>query len=206
MQFLVCTQPSKLFSQNFFLFTVETTGEIFEKIKLALEYNGSAPPTKGDATTIQKRLPNFSNALSKNHRQNGILPTNLWIMLRKHWISRCKLTVYQLKFERDLKTICMVLMLVFFPNNGYTCELLCEIRYWPWCFVCTLNFCRKNEILKKKLFQQIMLVVLEHHMKRITYHINITHLYNFFHQKDSEQYKHKISLTIQGLVLNRLVS
>ena len=40
--------------------TVETTGEIFEKLKLAVEYNGSAPPTKAEATTLQKRLPNLS--------------------------------------------------------------------------------------------------------------------------------------------------
>ena len=53
--------------------TVETTGEIFEKLKLAVEYNSSAPPTKGEATSIQKRLPNLSNALSKNHRQNRII-------------------------------------------------------------------------------------------------------------------------------------
>ena len=53
--------------------TVETNGEIFEKLKLAVKYNGSAPPTKGKANTNQKRLPNLSNALSKNHRQNGIV-------------------------------------------------------------------------------------------------------------------------------------
>ena len=52
---------------------METTGEIFEKLKLALEYNVSAPPTKGEATTIQKRLHNLSNALSKNHRPSGIV-------------------------------------------------------------------------------------------------------------------------------------
>ena len=53
--------------------TVDTTGEILEKLKLAVEYNDSAPPTKGEATTIQKRLTFLSNALSKNHRQNGIV-------------------------------------------------------------------------------------------------------------------------------------
>ena len=53
--------------------TVETTGEIFENLKLAVEYNGSAPPTNGEANSIQKRLPNLSNALSKNHRQSGIV-------------------------------------------------------------------------------------------------------------------------------------
>ena len=53
--------------------TVQTTGEIFEKLKLAVEYNGSAPPTKGEATSIQKRLPNLSSALSKNYRPSGIV-------------------------------------------------------------------------------------------------------------------------------------
>ena len=55
--------------------TVETNGEILEKLKLAVEYNGSAPPTKREATAIQKRLPNLSNAktLSKNLRQSGIV-------------------------------------------------------------------------------------------------------------------------------------
>ena len=70
MLFLVCTQSSKLFFSNGT--TVETNGEILEKLMLALEYNGSAPPTKGEATAIQKRLPNLSNVPSKNHRQNGI--------------------------------------------------------------------------------------------------------------------------------------
>ena len=52
---------------------METTGEIFEKLKIAVEYKGSAPPTKGDATSIQKHLPNLSNALRKNHRQSGVV-------------------------------------------------------------------------------------------------------------------------------------
>ena len=52
---------------------METNRDIIEKLKLAVEYNGSAPLTKGDATAIQKRLPNLSNAPSKNHRQNGIV-------------------------------------------------------------------------------------------------------------------------------------
>ena len=51
--------------------TVETTGEIFEKLKLAVKNNGSAPPTKGEATSIQKPLPNLSSALSKSHRPSG---------------------------------------------------------------------------------------------------------------------------------------
>ena len=71
MQFLVCTQPSKHFFSNGT--TVETNGEILEKLKQAVEYNGSAPLTEGDATAIQKRLPNLSNAPSKNHRQSGIV-------------------------------------------------------------------------------------------------------------------------------------
>ena len=67
--------------------TVEITGEIFEKLKLAVEYNGSAPPTKGEATSIQKRLPKLSNVLSKNRRRSGIVgykSLNNGIMLRKH--------------------------------------------------------------------------------------------------------------------------
>ena len=64
------TTFKKIFSNGA---TVETTGEIFEKLKLAVEYNSSAPPTKGEATTIQKRLPNLSNALSKNQRPSGIV-------------------------------------------------------------------------------------------------------------------------------------
>ena len=61
--------------QNFFSngATVEATGEIFEKLKLAVEYNGSVPPTKGEATTIQNRLHKLNNALSRNHRQDGIV-------------------------------------------------------------------------------------------------------------------------------------
>ena len=51
--------------------TVEATGEVIEELKPAVEYNGSAPLTKGDATAIQKRLPNLSNVPSKNHRKNG---------------------------------------------------------------------------------------------------------------------------------------
>ena len=48
--------------------TLETNGEILEKPKLAVEYNGSAPPTKGEATAIKKCLPNSSNVPSKNNR------------------------------------------------------------------------------------------------------------------------------------------
>ena len=58
--------------------TVETTGEIFEKLKQTVEYNGSAPPKKGEATAVQKRSANMGNAvaLSENHRQNGTLAHN----------------------------------------------------------------------------------------------------------------------------------
>ena len=40
---------------------LQTTGEVFEKFKLAVEYNGSNTQTKGETNTIQKRLPNFSH-------------------------------------------------------------------------------------------------------------------------------------------------
>ena len=93
--------------------TVMTTGEIFEKLKFEVEYNGSARPTKREATANQKRLPILSKAvaLSKNHRQTAFI-AYLCIMLRKHQTSNYKLTGYQLKFKRDLKTFCMVLILV----------------------------------------------------------------------------------------------
>ena len=57
---------------------METTGEVFEKLKQTVEYNGSAPPKKGEATAVQKRSPNMGNAvaMSKNHRQNGTLAHN----------------------------------------------------------------------------------------------------------------------------------
>ena len=45
-----------------------------------------------------------------------------------------------------------------------------------------------------------MLVVLEHYMKRKTNKINITHLYNFVHQKSIERYKCKISHSMKSLV------
>ena len=45
----------------------------------------------------------------------------------------------------------------------------------------SLNFEKKtlNEV-SKKMFYQFLLVVLEHHLKRQTYQINIPHHYNFF--------------------------
>ena len=77
--------------------TVDTTGEIFEKLKLAVVYNGSTPPTKGEATTIRKRLPNLINALSKNHRQNGIVAYKSLDNAEKTLNQQLKLTGYQLK-------------------------------------------------------------------------------------------------------------
>ena len=76
--------------------TVETTGEIFEKLKVAVEYNSSAPPTKGEATSIQKRQI-WALPWAKITAQVELLVTNLRIITRKHWISNYKLTGYQLK-------------------------------------------------------------------------------------------------------------
>ena len=38
----------------------------------------------------------------------------------------------------------------------------------------------------------------------MTYHINITHLYIFFHQKGNEQFKYKISQTILSFLVFEL--
>ena len=42
------------------------TGEIFEKMKLAVEYNNLTAQTKEDTTNNQKRLPNFVNKIGCN--------------------------------------------------------------------------------------------------------------------------------------------
>ena len=42
---------------------LETIGTVFEKLKLAVEYNGLTLQTKGDTTNIQKRLPNLVNGV-----------------------------------------------------------------------------------------------------------------------------------------------
>ena len=47
---------------------METIGTVFEKFKLAVEYNGLTLQTKGDTTNIQKRLPNLVNGVGcKTH-------------------------------------------------------------------------------------------------------------------------------------------
>ena len=52
-----------LYTAYIFLYgtTMETTGEIFEKLKLAVEYNGSTSLKKGETTTIQKHLHQITN-------------------------------------------------------------------------------------------------------------------------------------------------
>ena len=48
---------------------METIGSVFEKLKIAVEYNGLTLQTKGDTTNIQKRLPNLVNGVGcKTHR------------------------------------------------------------------------------------------------------------------------------------------
>ena len=166
MQFLVCTRPSKLFSNGA---TKETTGEIFEKLKLAVEYNASAPPTKGEATTIQKRLPNLSNDLSKNHRQSGILSyksldnaeKTLNQQLQTDWIST--------ETQRDSKTFCMVLTLVLLPKmviivSGYG----------------KLDI---DKVLKKKIISSNHFSSVRASYEAQNVQFSITHLSNFFFTK-----------------------
>ena len=179
MQFLVCTQPSKLFFSNGT--TEETNGKILEKLKLAVEYNGSAPPTKGEATAIQKRLPNLSNVPSKNHRQNGIAAYKSLGKVEKtsnqqmqtDWLSTETLKRFEnILYGPHAGAFCQI-MKIFMSGYGklnIDNDVLC-VR---------LVFEEKKSFEKKTLFHQIMLVMLEHHMKRKTYQINITHLYNFF--------------------------
>ena len=51
---------------------LETIGTVFEKLKLAVEYNGLTLQTKGDTTNIQKRLPNLVKGVGcKTHRAVG---------------------------------------------------------------------------------------------------------------------------------------
>ena len=102
--------------QNFFSngATVETIGEIFEK--LAVEYNGSALPTKGEATAIHKRCPNLSNAitLSKKHRQSGTVAYKSLDKAEKTLNQQSQtdwLSIQTLK-----RAFCMILILVVFAK------------------------------------------------------------------------------------------
>ena len=70
-----------------------------------------------------------------------------------------------------------------------------------------LVFEEKLTVLKKNLFHQILIVMLEHHMKRKTYQINITHLYNFFFTKKiMSNINAKQTTRFWVWFLNRLVS
>ena len=97
---------------------VETTGEVFEKLKLAVEYNGSAPPTKGDETTIQKRSPNLSNALSKNHRQNGIVANESWVNAEKTLNQQLQTEGLSTEFLKRFETI------LHGPHAGGFCQIM----------------------------------------------------------------------------------
>ena len=116
MQFPVCTQPSNFFFSNGA--TVEATGEVIEKLKLAVEYNGSAPLTKGDATAIQKRLPNLSNVPSKTHRQKGFVAyksvENAEKTLNQQMQAECLSTETLKRFEN----------LLYGPHAGAFCQIM----------------------------------------------------------------------------------
>ena len=98
--------------------TVEATGEVIEKLKLAVEYNGSAPLTKGDATAIQKRLPNLSNVPSKTHRQKGFdaykSVENAEKTLNQQMQTDCLSTETLKRFEN----------LLYGPHAGAFCQIM----------------------------------------------------------------------------------
>ena len=98
--------------------TTETTGEILGKLKLAVEYNGSAPPTKGEATTLQKRLPNSSIALSKNNRQNGFVAY-------KSLDNADKTLNQQLQTDRlSTETLKRIENILYGPPAGAFCQIM----------------------------------------------------------------------------------
>ena len=98
--------------------TVKTTGEIFEKLKLAVEYNSSAPPTKVEATSIQNRLPNLSNSLSTNHRQSGIVGY-------KSLDNAEKTLNQQLQTDRiSTETLKRFEIILYGPHSGASCQLM----------------------------------------------------------------------------------
>ena len=123
MQFLVCTQPSKLFFSNGA--TVVTTREIFEKLKLAVDYKGSAPPTNGEATAFHKRLPNLSNALSKLHWENGTIAY-------KSLDNSEKSSNQQLQTDSlSTETLKRLENLLYGHHSGAFCQIMdffCELR------------------------------------------------------------------------------
>ena len=85
---------------------------------LAVEYNGSAPPTKGEATTFQKRLPNLGIALSKNNRQNGIVAY-------KSLDNADKTLNQQLQTDRlSTETLKRFENILYGPHAGAFCQIM----------------------------------------------------------------------------------
>ena len=202
MQFLVFYTTFKYFFSNGA--TVETTGEIFEKLKLAVEYNGSAPPKKGEATNIQKSLSNLSDALSKNHRQNGIVAY-------KSLDNAQKTLNQQLQTDRlSTETLKRFENILYGPHAGAFCQImdlfvsgygkldidndvLCvrlifeeKIKFWK-------KFISPNHVSSVRASYEAQNVSNQHHSS----------LQFLFHQKVSEQYKYKISHTIKSLVFEK---
>ena len=112
-----------MFVHNFQFFfsngiTVETTGQILEKLKLAVEYKCSAPLTKGESTGIQKRLPNLINALSRNHGQNGFVGYKS--------LDNAERTLnQQLQTDRiSTETIKRFENILYGPHSGFFCRIM----------------------------------------------------------------------------------
>ena len=160
---------------------LETIGTVFEKLKLAVENNGLTLQKKGDTTNIQKRLPNLVNGFGcKTHRAVGI---TAFKTLEK---SVEKKSNQQLQTDRlSTETLKRFDKILHGPHSGAFCQIMhifvsgygkLDIDNDVLCV--RLVFEKKS--FKKKFISIQKLVMLEHHMKRETFQINITHLYKFF--------------------------
>ena len=186
MQFLACTQPSKFFFSNGA--TVEKTGEIFEKLKLAVEYNSSPPPTKGEATTIQKRSPNLGNALSKNHRPRGIVGYKS--------LDNAKKTLnQQLQTDRiSTETLKRFKKILYGPHSGAFCQIMdIFVSGYGKLDIDNDVLCVRLVFEEKKSFEKK--IISSNHVSsvRASYEAQIVSIqhHSFFqflvHQKDNEQ-------------------
>ena len=104
--------------------TLETNGDVFTKLKLAVEFNSSAD--KVDSQTVRKQLPAFachnntkiSNAKQVNINQKPCAKMPVVLKRRSTtpvlYRNKFKLILLIVKLSEELKTFCLVLILVLF--------------------------------------------------------------------------------------------
>ena len=103
--------------------TLETNGDVFAKLNLAVEFNSSAD--KVDSQTVRKQLPGFvyndlknSNAkqVSMNQKPGAKMPVVAQKLSTTPVLHRNKFKLIFLivKLSEELKTFCLVLFLVLF--------------------------------------------------------------------------------------------